>query len=892
MSSHALHTARSFAHPHLLVRSATSGASSSSSNPSSAASATTSPSDATPPPPAPQLTRSYTLEPSSVSASLASAVGMAATLSSSSSVSSTGLQPRSSLFQTALSLVSRLENVPGVAVYLAHARVASVTDTSAVDAALAPPAEIALANNDIDPVTQLWRFLRQGTSLCALLNALTEVSTEDGEEPAMPLLVVPDPAVLPPSQQDLRTCKRGVYDFVIACKQYLEFADEDLFTVMNVFSDDTTDLLKVTQTVDRVLDLYDNKTSGATIVQAHSSAPVGEALDEGADMRSKVIQELVQTERKYVQDLELLQTYMKLLQQQEIVSADMIHFLFPNLNTLVDFQRKFLIGVENNARLAPGSQRFGALFVNAEQGFHVYETYASQQKQASDLAQQEAPKLARLRSVIEPTYELPSILIKPIQRICKYPLLLKAMLKYTDENSEGYTELLEGYATMTRVTNRVNETQRRVENEKAVSELTSQIRNWLGHNVDGFGDLLFHGFFPVIEVKQDYHIYLFERIMLFCKEEGPAGAAGVGAAGAGAGAGNSSAAGSDTASVNGSVAMSATGSTGGSTSTTKKKKSLLQGSVSKKASFSGASGFSSATAGGIGGANGGSNGTVGSGPGQSTLAGRVYLENITSVTSSTDKPTGDLMSMNGYLLTVACEFPAGAAGEAPRSTGFSIRFRSMEHLRQWETALERMILRQKRESPAEFSDLTPISTGTTTLTGGTGAKRSGAGSGVFVNGGWPAGEPTRSGSFKGHRAQWSDASSESSATSSTLAGSTNGASRNSQGQSARQGASMKLRLTFQTDTYVLLVPAEVTFEEAVQRVEKKLRLCNANAFEELVTSRERESGAATTAGTAGHGYRLKYRDEDGDLVVLEDGNDWDVALESCAEAGTVDLWVS
>jgi cell division control protein 24 len=45
------------------------------------------------------------------------------------------------------------------------------------------------------------------------------------------------------------------------------------------------------------------------------------------------------------------------------VSADTIHLLFANLNQLVDFQRRFLIGVESIASQPSAEQRFGNLFV-------------------------------------------------------------------------------------------------------------------------------------------------------------------------------------------------------------------------------------------------------------------------------------------------------------------------------------------------------------------------------------------------------------------------------------------------------------------------------------------------------------------------------------------------
>jgi RhoGEF domain len=81
------------------------------------------------------------------------------------------------------------------------------------------------------------------------------------------------------------------------------------------------------------------------------------------DNRARVVQELVDTERKYVQDLETLQDYMRELEADDVISKDLIHVLFLNLNQLVDFQRRFLIRVETQNDLLPEQQSWGALFV-------------------------------------------------------------------------------------------------------------------------------------------------------------------------------------------------------------------------------------------------------------------------------------------------------------------------------------------------------------------------------------------------------------------------------------------------------------------------------------------------------------------------------------------------
>lgn len=57
------------------------------------------------------------------------------------------------------------------------------------------------------------------------------------------------------------------------------------------------------------------------------------------------------------------QEYSRRLSEDASLSQDTIHGLFLNLNSIVDFARRFLIGVETNACLPPEQQRFGSLFL-------------------------------------------------------------------------------------------------------------------------------------------------------------------------------------------------------------------------------------------------------------------------------------------------------------------------------------------------------------------------------------------------------------------------------------------------------------------------------------------------------------------------------------------------
>jgi cell division control protein 24 len=115
---------------------------------------------------------------------------------------------------------------------------------------------------------------------------------------------------------------------------------------------------------------------------------------------------------------------------------------------------------------------------------------------------------------------LQAFLIKPIQRICKYPLLFQQLLKACPPDHEFYQELEEGVAACKRITEKVNEAERRAVNAATVKLLEQRVEDWKGHALANFGDLLLDDIFMVTksDVDREYHVFLFEKIILCCKD--------------------------------------------------------------------------------------------------------------------------------------------------------------------------------------------------------------------------------------------------------------------------------------------------------------------------------------------------------------------------------------
>ncbi|OAD03286.1 hypothetical protein MUCCIDRAFT_171764 [Mucor lusitanicus CBS 277.49] len=396
-----------------------------------------------------------------------------------------------SLYHTCRSVLDKLALVEGMTYYLDFENLSLITSTTG-----------SSGNLSNDPLTKLWELCRRGAPLATLFNALN---------PSEPLKLDFT------QNHQLNECKKTVYHFIVACRNQLKFKEEDVFTLSDLYKDNTNGFVKVVvNTIDLILQLLEEKGIICTKDSANRNS-----LNAPKDTRDKVVHELLETERKYVQDLEILQNYMRELQIQEVLNPDTIHYLFGNLNTLVDFQRRFLIYLEEIGEKPAEEQNFGSLFSQMEDQFTVYEPYCANYFSAQDLVVQEAPKLQKLAGILNPVYELPSMLIKPVQRICKYPLLLNQLIKSMKPDWPHYEDMEEGLESVKRVTEKVNETQRKHENIQVVDDLKRRVDEMRTAQIDSFGSLLLHDKLVMQqsdESDKEMYIFFFERTMLICKE--------------------------------------------------------------------------------------------------------------------------------------------------------------------------------------------------------------------------------------------------------------------------------------------------------------------------------------------------------------------------------------
>ncbi|XP_041975646.1 guanine nucleotide exchange factor DBS-like isoform X3 [Aricia agestis] len=254
-----------------------------------------------------------------------------------------------------------------------------------------------------------------------------------------------------------------------------------------------------------------------------SESSGGEDAEARRSRRGHVLAELLQTERVYVQELgSILTGYKEEIEKpenQHILPAALVgqaDVLFGNLHELFTFHQEIFL--KDLERSISATELVALCFVEKrETFFRLYSYYC-----------QNIPRSERLRETLVDTHlflqacqtrlghklPLAAYLLKPVQRITKYQLLLKDLLRYSECGSMS-TGIQEALDCMLVVLKWVNDSMHQIAITGVPVDLSQQ------------GELLLQSSFLVVsENKRDLrlrlrprrrHVFLYEKAMLFCK---------------------------------------------------------------------------------------------------------------------------------------------------------------------------------------------------------------------------------------------------------------------------------------------------------------------------------------------------------------------------------------
>uniref|UniRef100_A0A8C4W597 non-specific serine/threonine protein kinase n=1 Tax=Gopherus evgoodei TaxID=1825980 RepID=A0A8C4W597_9SAUR len=174
-----------------------------------------------------------------------------------------------------------------------------------------------------------------------------------------------------------------------------------------------------------------------------SSSPIDE-MEERKSSSLKRRQKLVETERDYVRDLIALdiQGYMALMKEDgvpdDMKGKDKI--VFGNIHQIYDWHRDFFLGELEKCLEDP--EKLGSLFVKHERRLHMYIVYCQNKPKSEHIVSDYIDTFFEdLKQRLGHRLQLTDLLIKPVQRIMKYQLLLKDFLKYSKKLNFDFLSL-------------------------------------------------------------------------------------------------------------------------------------------------------------------------------------------------------------------------------------------------------------------------------------------------------------------------------------------------------------------------------------------------------------------------------------------------------------------
>ncbi|XP_063648015.1 spermatogenesis-associated protein 13 isoform X10 [Pan troglodytes] len=250
-------------------------------------------------------------------------------------------------------------------------------------------------------------------------------------------------------------------------------------------------------------------------------------------MRTNVIREIMDTERVYIKHLrDICEGYIRQCRKHTgMFTVAQLATIFGNIEDIYKFQRKFLKDLEKQYnKEEPHLSEIGSCFLQNQEGFAIYSEYCNNHPGAclelANLMKQgkyrhffEACRL--LQQMID--IAIDGFLLTPVQKICKYPLQLAELLKYTTQEHGDYSNIKAAYEAMKNVACLINERKRKLESIDKIARWQVSIVGWEGLDIlDRSSELIHSGELTKITKQgksQQRTFFLFDHQLVSCKKD-------------------------------------------------------------------------------------------------------------------------------------------------------------------------------------------------------------------------------------------------------------------------------------------------------------------------------------------------------------------------------------
>uniref|UniRef100_A0A3Q2QCB5 Kalirin n=1 Tax=Fundulus heteroclitus TaxID=8078 RepID=A0A3Q2QCB5_FUNHE len=265
---------------------------------------------------------------------------------------------------------------------------------------------------------------------------------------------------------------------------------------------------------DKTVEPYPGFTPPSPTEQHTPVQPRNVELDQKAKAmrhRTFVLNELIQTEKDYVKDLgTVVEGFMKRIEEKG-VSEDMKgkeKIVFGNIHRIYDWHRDFFVG--ELEKCVDDNELLPELFIKHERRLHMYVVYCQNKPKSEYIVAEYDKYFEGIQQDIQSKLSISDFLIKPIQRITKYQLLLKDYLKYSGKAGMDCKQIEKAVDLMSEVPKLCNDMMN-----------LGRLQGYEG-NLANQGKLLQQETFFVTEQdggvlsrSKERRVFLFEQIVIF-----------------------------------------------------------------------------------------------------------------------------------------------------------------------------------------------------------------------------------------------------------------------------------------------------------------------------------------------------------------------------------------
>ncbi|EGD73678.1 hypothetical protein PTSG_05390 [Salpingoeca rosetta] len=251
--------------------------------------------------------------------------------------------------------------------------------------------------------------------------------------------------------------------------------------------------------VDHEADIY------SSVVRSSHYGELKRKAKQRSERRMCCYQELVETERNFLECLHI---------------------------TDACYRQPLMTLLKENPALAPETGVCGSVFVEHRNDLLVYAEYCVDLPQAKAIMKEltsnkeVAAALKRMQLQSKQKFPLTDLLSVPMQRVLRYPLLLKELVKLTAAEDPRLEALQSALSTTQDVAKHVNECKHDIENYAIVQRLEHTLKDYVV-GTSGCVPLVDHGRLLIdgdvkLRLESDgraarRYIFLFQRVMLVCK---------------------------------------------------------------------------------------------------------------------------------------------------------------------------------------------------------------------------------------------------------------------------------------------------------------------------------------------------------------------------------------